>query len=184
MEAVKPLLAAQNAVLTVSDAIEIFGDRVYVKATAIFADCESGETICNTAYAREQEEKKGMDEAQVTGAASSYARKYALNGLFCIDDVKDADTMDNSSSGTKKQNAKQQKSQQQNTQPQNAQPQNAQQQRITLQQTTDLVNNCNQQGVNITALCALYKVQHLDELRADQLDNIIANWDKVKEKCR
>ena len=174
MEAVKPLLAAQNAVLTVSDAIEIFGDRVYVKATAIFADCESGETICNTAYAREQEEKKGMDEAQVTGAASSYARKYALNGLFCIDDVKDADTMDNSSSGTKKQNAKQQKSQ----------PQNAQQQRITLQQTTDLVNNCNQQGVNITALCALYKVQHLDELRVDQLDNIIANWDKVKEKCR
>ena len=179
MEAVKPLLSDQKAILTVSDTVEMIGNRIYVRAAAMFTDCESGETITNTAYAREQDEKKGMDEAQVTGAASSYARKYALNGLFCIDDVKDADTMDNSSGSSKKQNAKQQKAQTQ-TQTQQ-QPQQVQ---ITLQQTTDLVNNCNQQGVDTMKVCALYKVKHLDELRTDQLENIINNWDKVKEKCR
>ena len=62
---------------------------MYVKATATLWDAETGETIQNSAYAREAETKKGMDDSQVTGAASSYARKYALNGLFCIDDVKD-----------------------------------------------------------------------------------------------
>jgi hypothetical protein len=88
LEAVKPLL--NGRALTLSDEIVEVGGRVYVKATAQF------EGISVTAFAREQEMKKGMDEAQITGAASSYARKYALNGLFLIDDNKDADTMDNS----------------------------------------------------------------------------------------
>jgi len=74
----------------------MIGERIYVKATAKFVDCETGDTIENTAYARESLTKKGMDDSQVTGATSSYARKYALNGLLLVDDSKDADTMDNS----------------------------------------------------------------------------------------
>lgn len=88
LEAVKPLL--DGAILTLEDDIMLVGDRYYIKATATFQD---GEFIKKTvAFAREPENKKGMDESQITGTASSYARKYALNGLFCIDDNKDADT--------------------------------------------------------------------------------------------
>ena len=90
-EGVKPLLKEINAVLVVGDELVLVGDRYYIKATAKFIDVESGESVENTAYAREETDKKGMDASQITGSASSYARKYALNGLFCIDDVKDAD---------------------------------------------------------------------------------------------
>lgn len=93
LEAVKPLLG--TATLVISDEIVMLGDRFYVKATATLKDGK--EEVSNTAYAREAQEKKGMDESQITGASSSYARKYALNGLFLIDDTKDADSMDNRS---------------------------------------------------------------------------------------
>lgn len=89
LEAAKPLLAEQGCALTISDDVVTVGGRVYVKATATLHS--GNESVSNTALAREAEEKKGMDASQVTGAASSYARKYALNGLFCIDDTKDAD---------------------------------------------------------------------------------------------
>lgn len=92
LEAVKPILNKNKASLYISDTLEQIGERYYIKATATFIDAETGETISNTAYARESAEKKGMDDSQVTGATSSYARKYALNGLFLIDDTKDADT--------------------------------------------------------------------------------------------
>ena len=92
LEAVKPLLAKNKCILTLEDRVELIGDRYYIKAIAILEDAESDGKIEKWAMAREQSEKKGMDESQVTGAASSYARKYALNGLFCIDDNKDADT--------------------------------------------------------------------------------------------
>lgn len=98
-EAVKPLLKEVKAALIVGDELVLIGDRYYIKATARFVDCESGEAVENTAYAREEQEKKGMDVSQVTGSTSSYARKYALNGLFCIDDVKDADNQDNTAKG-------------------------------------------------------------------------------------
>lgn len=91
LEAVKPLL--DGAILTLQDEIINIGNRFYVKATATFTDGTYTHSV--TAMAREPETKKGMDESQITGMASSYARKYALNGLFCIDDTKDADTMDN-----------------------------------------------------------------------------------------
>lgn len=90
LEAVKPLCVKYDCLLTISDDIIEVGGRVYVKATARIQ--KDSESYCTTAYAREPEGKKGMDESQITGAASSYARKYALNGLFCIDDTKDADT--------------------------------------------------------------------------------------------
>lgn len=92
LEAVKPLCAEQGCTLTVGDEIVLIGDRFYIKATATLADCESNESLCVSAFAREEDAKKGMDASQVTGACSSYARKYALNGLFCIDDTDDADT--------------------------------------------------------------------------------------------
>jgi len=95
LEAVKPICHKHNCVLTISDEMIMLGDRFYVKAiaTLIFPDGKFQHAV---AYARESETKKGMDASQITGSASSYARKYALNGLFCIDDTKDADTMDNS----------------------------------------------------------------------------------------
>ena len=99
LEAVKPLLAQEGLALTISDSIEMIGTRVYVKATATLTDGEK--EIVTSAYAREADTKKGMDESQITGAASSYARKYTLNGLFCIDDTKDADTMDNTETAPK-----------------------------------------------------------------------------------
>jgi len=92
LEAVKPLLAQHHMVLTISDDMIQLGDRYYICATATLRDTESESILQNSAYAREAESKKGMDDSQVTGATSSYARKYALNGLFCIDDAKDADT--------------------------------------------------------------------------------------------
>lgn len=97
LEAVKPICKKYNTVLVLSDTLVNIGERYYIQATARLIDIEKPsemEDICisNTAYAREEESKKGMDGSQITGTASSYARKYALNGLFNIDDTKDADT--------------------------------------------------------------------------------------------
>ena len=90
--AVKPLLKKYLLSLFVTDDVVIEGERYYIKTTATVFDTLSDEALINTAFAREEESKKGMDSSQVTGASSSYARKYALNGLFLIDDVKDSDT--------------------------------------------------------------------------------------------
>lgn len=100
-EALKPLLAEEKVSLLMSDDLLLIGERYYVKATATLTDGE--ESISNVAYAREEETKKGMDGSQITGASSSYARKYALNGLFLIDDVKDSDS---TNTGDKKEETK------------------------------------------------------------------------------
>lgn len=106
LESVKPLCRSIQASVIITDDIALIGDRFYVKATAMFVDTEKDcAPILVTAYAREEASKKGMDSCQVTGAASSYARKYALNGLFCIDDTKDSDaspTTQNESKPTQK----------------------------------------------------------------------------------
>lgn len=100
-EALKPLLVEEKVSLLMSDDLLLIGERYYVKATATLTDGE--ESISNVAYAREEETKKGMDGSQITGASSSYARKYALNGLFLIDDVKDSDS---TNTGDKKEEKK------------------------------------------------------------------------------
>lgn len=115
LEAVKPLNAKHGVVLTVGDEIVEIANRFYVKATATLVDIESGEKITNTALAREDDAKKGMDGSQITGTASSYARKYCLNGLFCIDDNKDADTDEYHAQQERKQQQQEQKPQQQAT---------------------------------------------------------------------
>lgn len=97
LEAVKPLLAKHNAALTLSDEIVRIGDDTFVKATATFYS--SSDPVSVSAFARHPRDKKGMDDSQITGATSSYARKYALNGLFCIDDTKDADATNDHGKG-------------------------------------------------------------------------------------
>lgn len=96
LESLKPLLKQHNATVLLTDEIENIGDRFYVRANATFIDIESGEKVTVSALAREDLTKPKFDGSQVTGSASSYARKYALNGLFCIDDTKDSDTLNNS----------------------------------------------------------------------------------------
>ena len=133
LEAVKPLLAEVKAVVIIGDELELIGSRFYVKATARFIDCETDAQITNTAYAREEDTKKGMDGSQITGASSSYARKYALNGLFCIDDTKDSDT----TNGMPDQQSNQQRD------PRDMQPANAAPQLMTEQHYNILIRACD-----------------------------------------
>lgn len=102
LEAVKPLLSENKCVLKLSDEIIYTGERYHVKAIATLTDIETGEKESANGWAREEENKKGMDGSQITGASSSYARKYALNGLFCIDDNKDSDSTNTHGKDNKK----------------------------------------------------------------------------------
>lgn len=108
LEAVKPLLLKYKATMFITDDIRAIEGRFYLEATITFVDTETSEKVVVKALAREQEDKKKMDPAQITGAVSSYARKYALNGMFAIDDTKDMDTMNNSLEGQNGRNAAQQ----------------------------------------------------------------------------
>lgn len=165
LEALKPLLKEVKCILVINDEIVLIGGRFYVKATATLHDLESGEAIECSAYAREAESKPKMDESQVTGSSSSYARKYALNGLFLIDDVKDADTRDNSKPDDKKPEQKKPKAKEV----------------ITESQVTDLINKCSIDKVDVKKVCRLYKVKGLTDLSPTQYQNILKFWDKVKE---
>lgn len=118
LEAVKPLLAKQKCTLIITDDVVLIGNRIYVKATATIKN-EKGECETTNGWAREEETKKGMDGSQITGASSSYARKYALNGLFAIDDNADSDTTNDGQN----QEAQQQTQTQQPTTQQTASPQ-------------------------------------------------------------
>ena len=118
LEAVKPLLAKQKCTLTITDDVVFIGNRIYVKAPATIKN-EKGECETTNGWAREEETKKGMDGSQITGASSSYARKYALNGLFAIDDNADSDTTNDG----QHQEAQQQTQTQQPTTQQTASPQ-------------------------------------------------------------
>lgn len=93
MQGLKPLLDKYKCTCTISDEVQMIGERYYIKATATIHDCEGIESYSVCGYAREDNQRKGMDLCQLTGSTSSYARKYALNGLFCIDDTKDIDSL-------------------------------------------------------------------------------------------
>lgn len=107
LEALKPLLLREKIIIQLSDELVQTGDRFYIKATATLIDVESGEKHSTTAFAREELSKKGMDGSQITGASSSYARKYALNGLLAIDDTKDSDTTNTHNNNDSKNQKKQ-----------------------------------------------------------------------------
>ena len=143
LEGAKPVLAKYGAAITIRDDIEIHGDRTYIKATATFYDIDNGTCIENTAFAREEAEKKGMDASQITGTASSYARKYCLNGLLLIDDTRDADTDE----AKNEQDARAKKQQRKN--PDAAEPRN---EKISDKEVQLLINLCARAGKDVAVV--------------------------------
>lgn len=157
LEGLKPLLAEQKCVLVLTDDVVKIDSRFYVKATAALIDAEGENSrIENTAFAREEECKKGMDGSQVTGASSSYARKYALNGLFGIDDTKDSDTTNtgggqaNNGTGERKKTVK-----------------------ITGKQVEELKQLAEQTGTDIAQMCQAYKVNKIGDMTESQYKNCL-----------
>lgn len=151
LEAVKPLLVKYGLVLNISDDVVVVGERYYIKATATVRDVASFDKISSTACAREALDKKGMDDSQISGTASSYARKYALNGLFLLDDTKDADTDEyhNQSNGKgKKDDAKEEKAF-------NEQAQKDLAELATEPQKKSITEICKKHRLNAADLCAL-----------------------------
>lgn len=172
LEAVKPLCKAYGLALTLSDDVLECGGRIYIRATATLTDVDDGVQISNTALARESVEKRGMDDSQITGTASSYARKYALNGLFCIDDTKDADTDEykRQSEGI-------------------AAAQDAEavgKQKIGSTKASALIARCKDAGISQEAVAKLYKVKSLSlaDMTEKAHENCNANWQKVVEACK
>ncbi len=158
LEAVKPLLKENACILTISDNVELIGDRFYVQAIATLRDTETTNEVSVTAYAREERDKKGQDESQITGTASSYARKYALNGLFCIDDTKDADTDE-----YKRQNTGSGKKESQKAAPKFS--------REELE--TKIVALCDAKRVDVAEICKKVKVGSLEELNDERLQKCL-----------
>ena len=150
LEAVKPICVQHGAVLTVADEIVNISDRFYVKATATLTDVETGEKVQNTAYAREEVDKKGMSSEQVTGSCSSYARKYSLNGLFCIDDTKDADTLN----------------------------QGDQEPKVNAKQIAELQALAKQKGVSIEKIVSGYKLKSIQDIHPAQYNQAMASLEK------
>ena len=174
LEAVKPLLKENGLYLRISDTVELIGDRYYVKATATAVDIATGDAESATAYAREQTEKKGMDAAQVTGATSSYARKYALNALFGIDDTKDADTDEYTRTGRSGANQEQAKKQTQPpTQVQTAAVNDA---HAAMKELTAEMQRINATKEEVAGICRkLFGKASSRELTADQLRKLTTN---------
>ena len=165
-EALKPLLAEVKAVLLTGDEVVQIGSRFYIKATAVFRDTESPEQIINTAYAREGEEKPKMDVAQVTGSSSSYARKYALNGLFCIDDTKDPDTRNNGPEPAQPKGNKQQGSR---TQPK----------KLNKAELDRLKSEAARTGTELSKVCERYLVNTIEELTQEQYMKAMSAFRKM-----
>lgn len=173
-EAVKPFLARENVALVLEDNIIEVGGRIYVKATATLKDNETYEDVSATAYAREALEKKGMDDSQITGTASSYARKYALNGLFLLDDTKDADSDEYKAQIDAR--TAQQKDEEET-------------ERIGKEKITDikakaLEQKCNAEGVPVDFILTAYKVDSLADLNNAQFRNINEKWSTIVEKAK
>lgn len=169
LEGLKPFMDKLKVAVKVSDEIVLVGDRYYIKATASLIDVESEAVISNTAYAREEETVKGMSSSQITGSASSYARKYALNGLFCIDDVKDADTRDN-----RQKEAEEQKKAE-------AEQKKIENSVIPEVKVKALLARCEKEGVEPGKILKLYKVNSIADLTEKMYANINEFWEKLKE---
>ena len=165
-EALKPLLAEVKAVLLTGDEVVQIGSRFYIKATAVFRDTESPEQIINTAYAREGEEKPKMDVAQVTGSSSSYARKYALNGLFCIDDTKDPDTRNNEA---------------QPAQPkaQTSKSKGSSQKKLSRAELDRLKGEAARTGTDLSKVCERYMVNTIEELTQENYMKAMSAFRKM-----
>jgi hypothetical protein len=184
LESVKPILAKNKATLTVCDDIVQIGERYYVKAKARFVDIETGDSVENVAFARESDDKKGMDASQVTGATSSYARKYALNGLFLIDDTKDVDTEEYQSQ--QKQVKKAPKAETKTDEQKNAEmvantdktmiPANG---AITAEHKEKIKAEMVRTGINEKVILSLFKAKTVDELTDTQAVAVLNKFAKT-----
>lgn len=185
-EAFKPYADKYKVILIVTDNIISENDRFYVKASATLMDTESDQSITVSALAREDEVKKGMDGSQITGTASSYARKYAMNGLFLLDDTKDADTDEykaetsakasNGNKGT-------------NTSPK---PQDGGKQALRMREEASdsigvvaqktLTQKCIDKGISVNSMLKSYNHQTIDEMTMDEFKDAMAKLDKHPNK--
>lgn len=185
-EGVKPLLEKTKTALTISDEIIVVGVRYYIKATATLFDSESEEKVANIAYAREEESKKGMDGSQVTGASSSYARKYALNGLFCIDDTKDSDSTNAGDNGTKKANTKLSNKPVQTKHPAEteiaAEQQKIASQKIEQAKINTIKAQLKRTGVSEKAILDRYKVGEIEDITEEMFVKVMSALEKTKTK--
>lgn len=169
-EAVKPFLEEQKCSLVLTDEIVEIGGRVYVKATATLCDIETSEKISISAYAREAEQKTGMDASQITGTASSYARKYALNGLFLLDDTKDADDTDeNGQTEADKAEAFDKKADE------------IAAMKIAPVKVGIIKKKCADDGIPEEKVLKLYKINRFEDMSEKQFKNATDNWTKIKE---
>jgi len=173
--AVKPILKKHNATIIMDGGeMRCIGDRYYMTVKVVFIDLETGEEYMTSATVREEENKKGMDSTQVSGACMSYARKYALAGLLLIDNEKDADTNDY----TKKRN--------------DAIEEEAHKEEVEFVRKAIISESkqkalrkmCEADGVDIQKLVDLYKVTSIADLTEEKFANINAHWAKVKESCK
>ena len=173
--AVKPLLKKYKASLMMDGGeMKCIGERYYMTVKVLFIDLETGENIFTTATVREEEQKKGMDATQVSGACMSYARKYALAGLFLIDNEKDADTNDY----TKKRNDAIEEEKHE------SEIEFIRKAIISEDKAKILRKMCETESVSIEKMCSLYKVNSIEELTEEKLANINQHWNKVKENCK
>lgn len=168
LEAVKPLLAENKLSMYISDDVQAVNDRVYVKATVSIFDIETGESVMATASAREALNKKGMDDSQITGTASSYARKYALNGIFLLDDTKDADTDENQKERTVRANKQEQEKNKEKLD----------QMKISLVKQKTLLGLCEDEKFDINKILKSYKHESIKDITEGQYKYIVANKDK------
>lgn len=178
LEAVKPLLSKYGVTMQIGDQIEMIGDRYYVKATVTLY--QKGTQIQSSAYAREAEKKTGMDESQITGTASSYARKYALNGLFLIDDTKDADTDEYTrTAGRQAQQPAQRQKQRAKTEApgrtEPARPSGL----LTEKQVMDIREGCLRHGIREDFVAEKYGHEALDELNQVEYNKLISAWRNI-----
>lgn len=177
LEGVKPILRELKCAIAISDKVVQVGERYYIEATATLYDCESAESFSNTASAREEESKKGMDSSQVTGATSSYARKYALNGLLAIDDTKDSDATnrhDKDDSPKREESPTQDQTYYEAVEGEPDFSEMAQNQ-ITMVQAIALDKMIDRCGANKIKLMAAYKVATLEALTNEQWNDAQAS---------
>lgn len=167
LAAVKPLLKETGTVLTLDDELVLINERYYVRATATLVSVEEKDgaldSITNCAYAREAEAKAGMDQSQITGSCSSYARKYALAGLFLLDSEKDADTRDN-------------------REPEERPTEEKMAKKITDTQLKTLRAKCEADKIDEAYICKSFHIKDLKELTGAQYKVTLDNWEKVKTK--
>ncbi len=147
LESVKPLLKEQQLLLTIADEVVMVGERYYIKATATLVDAATGDKLTSTALAREDENVKGMSAGQSTGSSSSFARKYCLNGLFCIDDTKDLDSIEHTPQGKQEE---------------------AKSEAVTAKQVADLQALAKQKGVSVESIVNGYKLKTLQDISPQQ----------------